>query len=67
MRKLIVRLIADDDGQDLVETGLLAAVIGFASLAGFEALRAALVAAYGAFDTGMNALWQSPDPTVIMQ
>jgi Flp pilus assembly pilin Flp len=58
----LVRLIRDDDGQDLVEYAMLAGFFGLVALAGFTSLQNALASAYGRWDTGTQNLWTPPDP-----
>jgi len=62
MRALFSRLIADEDGQDLVEYALLTSFVAFASIAGLNAITSAVQAAYGIFENAMNSLWESPPP-----
>jgi Flp pilus assembly pilin Flp len=60
--RLVVRLVRDTDGQDLVEYGLLALFVGLAGAATFDVIVATLATLYRAFDTGIQALWEPPDP-----
>jgi len=54
--------VRDERGQDLVEYALLTAMFGLAALAAAPAIRTALAAAYGVWDTNSQNLWQPPDP-----
>jgi len=56
------RLVRDESGQDQVEYALLTAVVVFAGLAGFDAIRAALGLAYTTWMGAINGLWESPAP-----
>jgi Flp pilus assembly pilin Flp len=56
------RLGRDESGQDQVEYALLTAVVVFAGLAGFDAIRAALGVAYTTWMGAINGLWESPAP-----
>jgi Flp pilus assembly pilin Flp len=66
MRSLLLRLLADDGGQDLIEYALLTTAIGLGSVVAFNLLQIALGTAYGVYtgDGGtVNSLWHSPDPS----
>jgi Flp pilus assembly pilin Flp len=56
------RLLVEDDGQDLIEYALLTAAIGFAGVVGVNLIGLAINAVYGSWDTGVNSLWEPPDP-----
>jgi len=53
----LVRLIADDRGQDLIEYGLLTGTIGIAGLLVFPQLVEQMTAAYMNTITEMESLW----------
>jgi len=59
---LLGPLLEEEDGQDLVEYALLTGAIGFAGVAGINLLGIAINAAYSSWDTGVNSLWEVPDP-----
>ena len=59
----IRRLIVDEDGQDLIEYALLTGAIGFAGVVGVSLIGAAINAVYSSWDTGVNSLWETPDPS----
>lgn len=63
MRSLLLKLLADDGGQDLVEYALLTTVVGLSAVVAFNLLQAAIGFAYGSWETGVNNIWESPDPT----
>jgi len=62
----VLRLLADDSGQDIVEYALLTTAIALAAVAAFNLLQMALGNAYGVYtgDAGsVNNLWESPAPS----
>lgn len=62
MRFLLMRLIRDEQGQDLIEYALLTAGIGLAGIAVWPAITNAIGVAYQGFDTGTQGIWEVPDP-----
>jgi Flp pilus assembly pilin Flp len=62
MLKVLTRLAADEQGQDLIEYALLTGAIGFCGVVGFELFGGAISAAYSSWTAGTNDLWQVPDP-----
>jgi len=62
MRTLLVRLVADEAGQDLIEYALLTTTVGFASALAFDLIGSAIANTYGSWETGVNSHWESPDP-----
>jgi Flp pilus assembly pilin Flp len=63
MPRILTRLVAQQEGQDLVEYALLAALVGLASIASFGLIHDAIAATYGSWNTGTNDIWQPPDPS----
>jgi Flp pilus assembly pilin Flp len=63
MRALFLRLLRDEDGQDIVEYVLLTAFIGLTGVAAFPLMLQAMGAAYQAWEGGMNSLWETPAPS----
>lgn len=60
---MLRRFIAEEDGQDIIEYGLLAAVIGVAAILIWQQLAAAVGAVYGAADGGVQGISAcTPDP-----
>ncbi len=53
-------LLRDTRGQDLIEYALLSALVGVVALAALHALGVALGDVYSAWNTAVNALWESP-------
>jgi Flp pilus assembly pilin Flp len=62
MGTLLERLVWAEDGQDIIEYALLTAGIGLAGVAVWPAITTAIGAAYGAFDTNTQSIWESPNP-----
>jgi Flp pilus assembly pilin Flp len=54
---MLTRLIAEEDGQDLLEYALLTAAIGMAAVAAFSLWGGAINATYGSWNTSVNCLW----------
>ena len=54
--------LRDTTGQDVIEYGLLSAFFGIVAIVAWVAIEGNLGAAYRAYDTGVQNLWQSPDP-----
>lgn len=62
MRFLLIRLIRDERGQDIIEYALLTAGIGVVGIAAWPAIADAIGVAYQGFDTGTQDIWEVPDP-----
>ncbi len=58
----LVELFREETGQDLVEYGLLAALVVLASIVVWHAISDAIAGAYGGYDSGVQDLWEPPDP-----
>jgi len=63
MKALLLRLFADERGQDLVEYALLTAFVALVCVAGLNAMQAAIKNAYGVWGISVNNLWESPAPS----
>ena len=61
-REMLRRFVDDESAQDLVEYGLLTLFIGLAGIAAFGAMSNTIGTWYGSSNTGVNSLWESPDP-----
>jgi Flp pilus assembly pilin Flp len=59
---VLTKFFADDKGQDLVEYALLTSAVGFAGAVAFSLLSASINTVYGGWDTGVNSLWEVPNP-----
>jgi Flp pilus assembly pilin Flp len=55
MRKLMTRLLRDEEGQDLVEYVLLISLVALAVITAFPALRTAITEAFGRVAEQINA------------
>jgi Flp pilus assembly pilin Flp len=62
MTSLLLRLLVDDEGQDLVEYVLLTTVVGLAIIVAINVLSNAMLLTYQSWDGGMQALSQPQDP-----
>jgi Flp pilus assembly pilin Flp len=56
------RLAGDASGQDVIEYGLLSAFFGIVAIAAWMLMQNNLGAAYRAYDTGVQSIWESPNP-----
>jgi Flp pilus assembly pilin Flp len=54
---VLMRLINDDDGQDLIEYALLTTAIGMCAFAAFSLLGASINNTYKTLNTTTNGLW----------
>jgi Flp pilus assembly pilin Flp len=60
---MLRRFLFEDDGQDILEYGLLAAVIGIAAILIWQQTAATVGIVYGAADTGVQTISAcTPDP-----
>lgn len=63
MRRMLERLLIEEDGQDIVEYALLVAFVGLTAMAAWLAIQNALNGAYGRMDTRQQNLSAvTPDP-----
>lgn len=62
MRPLLVRLLADERGQDIIEYVLLTATIGVSAIAVWPLIEASIALTYSTLDTDTQNLWVPPDP-----
>ena len=51
-----------EDGQDLVEYGLLGLFVGLAGLLTWNAIAAGIGTSYVGYDSGVQGLWEPRDP-----
>lgn len=61
-RGWLVRLVLEEDGQDLVEYTLLLAFFGLMLLAVWTNIADAVGLRYGRSRSGAQGLWDTPDP-----
>jgi Flp pilus assembly pilin Flp len=63
MRELIMRMVGEESGQDLIEYALLAAFVGIVGILAWQAIGAGIGVAYSGWDTGVQDLSAcTPDP-----
>ena len=62
MCDLLRRLAADDEGQDIVEYALLAALVAIASVAAIKTVLLAMQTTYVGWNTKAQNCWQMPAP-----
>ena len=61
-RDIAARFVSDDCGQDLIEYGLLTAIIGVAGLLALSAISAKMGPAYSGWNTAAQNAWQPCPP-----
>ena len=54
--------VGKDDGQDVIEYGLLSAFFGIVCVAVWVSIQGHLQASYTGYDSGIQSLWESPNP-----
>ena len=62
MHPLLIRLLYDEAGQDIVEYALLTAGIGIVAVATWPLIVTGIGTAYESFDADTQDLWEVPDP-----
>jgi Flp pilus assembly pilin Flp len=62
MVPLLLRLIREDDAQDIVEYALLTASIGVMGIATWPLIAAGVGVVYQQLDTNTQSIWEVPDP-----
>lgn len=62
VRSVIVALLRDERGQDLIEYALLTAAIGVAGIAAWPTIAASIGSTYRALNLNTQALWAPPSP-----
>lgn len=61
-RRELRRVMTDEAGNDIVEYALLVAGIGFAGVAAWTAIEAAIGASYTGLEAVQQDLWEPADP-----
>lgn len=61
--RLLVRLVCEERGQDLIEYALLTSGIGIAGLALFPSIHARMGTLFDNWGTQVHSLWIPPDPS----
>jgi Flp pilus assembly pilin Flp len=59
----IVRLLVDDNGQDLVEYALLASIIAIVGVLIFPDIATKMANAFASWGTGVNNIWVPNPPS----
>jgi len=59
---LFVRLLREDEGQDLIEYALLTGIIAIAGVLLFPAIQSAMADAYQDWNDNAQAIWETPPP-----
>jgi Flp pilus assembly pilin Flp len=63
IRRTVLRILRDEDGQDLIEYGLLGALIGIVGIVAWTNVGSAIFTTYGSWDTNVqNVSATTPDP-----
>jgi Flp pilus assembly pilin Flp len=62
VKPFVARLLAEEDGQDLVEYALLGAFIGVVSVVVWQNIASLIGDRYAEYNTNVNTLWASPEP-----
>lgn len=59
MKKLLIRLLQEDQGQDLVEYALIVAAVGLALITTVNQLSTAIVSLYSSITQGLTSIGAS--------
>ena len=62
-RLLLLSLIRDETGQDLIEYALLTTFIALFAAIGVSLFKTAINTTFSSWNAGINALWEPPDPS----
>ena len=62
MQGRVLRSFLDDSGQDVIEYGLLAMIIGVVGVLIFPSIKTAMGVAFGSWGDGVYGLWAPKDP-----
>ncbi|MFN7979722.1 MAG: hypothetical protein U0P30_16430 [Vicinamibacterales bacterium] len=62
IHSVIVALLRDECGQDLIEYALLTAAVGVAGIATWPTIATSIGTAYRALNLNTQGLWQPPPP-----
>ena len=63
IRQTLLRILREEDGQDLIEYGLLGALIGIVGIVAWTNVGSAISITYGGWDTNVqNLSATTPDP-----
>jgi Flp pilus assembly pilin Flp len=59
----LLRLLAEEQGQDLIEYALLATFIGLAGISVFGLITKAIAGTYSTWNVRNNNIWEAPSPS----
>ena len=62
MLTLLRRVVAAEEGQDVVEYALLAALVALASVVAIRAVQTTMQTTYVSWNTATQSCWQMPAP-----
>jgi len=62
MARRVVRLLAGEKGQDLIEYALLTGIIAIAGVLVLPTIQNKMAAAYQAWNADAQAIWEPPPP-----
>ena len=62
MLTLLRRVVAAEEGQDVVEYALLAALVALASVVAVRAIQTTMLTTYVSWNTATQSCWQMPAP-----
>jgi Flp pilus assembly pilin Flp len=60
--RVVRSLVADDEGQDLIEYALLAGLIAVAFTIGFPFFQVQMATAYQNWNSNAQSIWEPPPP-----
>ena len=59
----VCRLLTDERGQDLIEYALLTGAVGLVGVSAWNAIGGGIGTAYTGWDTGVQNIWEPPNPS----
>jgi Flp pilus assembly pilin Flp len=59
---MLIRLLRETSGQDLLEYAMLTALVGLVGVAAWLLMETRIGQAYTQYDAGTQDLWAPPDP-----
>jgi len=62
MTHLCRRLFGEESGQDIIEYALLALLIGVVGVFTWRAIATTIGVNYQSYDSGVQGVWEPPDP-----
>ena len=61
-QRLVIDLVRDESGQDLLEYALVTGAIGLFGAAAWQSIVGGIGTAYTGWDSSTQNLWEPPDP-----